>query len=299
MEAFTCRKMVAIPGSESTRSTRDRCITATFRLTRSTETTCTFAEPAFTNRKTAAKTFTGDGGSDGIHVDHHALWMNNKDPRHMILGNDGGIHVTYDRMDHWDHLNHVAIGQFYHVGVDTQSGLQGLRWTAGQRKLGRSITRQQYGSGPVNTDWFRVGGGDGFVTLVDPEDPNQIYFESQNGGDGTDPSDQLVNAVSFVRDHRAVLVTASTGKRRSCCHRTIQRFTTAPAITCFGRYNRAMTSSAISPEITNSDKGAGSAITESPVEPGVIYVGTTDGAVWMTEDGGANWQPLFYQPEPK
>ncbi|MDA7918471.1 PDZ domain-containing protein, partial [Mariniblastus sp.] len=129
------------------------------------------------------ETFTGDGGSDGIHVDHHALWIDNKDPRHMILGNDGGVHVTRDRMEHWDHYNHVAIGQFYHASVDSNldfnvyGGLQDNGSWGGP-------SRGKNGSGPINSDWISVGGGDGFVTLSDPNDPSQIYYESQNGGMG-------------------------------------------------------------------------------------------------------------------
>ena len=65
------------------------------------------------------KTFTGDGGN-GVHPDQHALWIDPSDGRHMIVGCDGGFYVTYDRMDHWDFLNTMAIGQFYHVAVDTR-----------------------------------------------------------------------------------------------------------------------------------------------------------------------------------
>ena len=63
------------------------------------------------------KTFTGDGSGREVHVDHHSMWIDPADGRHVILGNDGGIYVTYDHGKNWDHHNHVAIGQFYHVGV--------------------------------------------------------------------------------------------------------------------------------------------------------------------------------------
>ena len=128
------------------------------------------------------ETFTGDGGR-GVHVDHHALWIDPADSRHMILGNDGGIYVTYDRMDNWDHHNHAAIGQFYHAGIGSRLN---YRVYGGMQDNGSwgGPSRVSNDSGSTNTDWFRVGGGDGFVTLVDPDDPDQIYFESQNGGMG-------------------------------------------------------------------------------------------------------------------
>ncbi|MFT5302160.1 MAG: photosystem II stability/assembly factor-like uncharacterized protein, partial [Mariniblastus sp.] len=242
------------------------------------------------------KTFTGDGGSDGIHVDHHALWIDNQDPRCMILGNDGGIHLTHDRMEHWDHYNHVAIGQFYHVGVDSNldykvyGGLQDNGSWGGP-------ARGEFGSGPINSDWFRVGSGDGFVTLVDPEDPNQIYYESQNGGMGRIHLETGARGFNQPRER---------GKRFRFNWKTPymlsphnSRIFYSAGNHVFKSLKKGTDSKRISPEITNTDKGAGSAITESPMESGVLYVGTTDGAVWMTKDGGQNWSPLSYQPEEK
>lgn len=234
------------------------------------------------------KTFTGDGGSDGIHVDHHALWIDKRDPKHMILGNDGGVHVTYDRMNHWDHHNHVAIGQFYHVGVDATNNYRvygGLQdngsWGGPSRKTG----------GMVNSDWFRVGGGDGFVTLVDPEDPNQIYYESQNGNMGRIHLE--TGARGFVRKPRGMRFNWKTpfmlSPHNSKIHYSVGNFV-------LRSYSQGDNAVKISPTITNSNRGAGSAVSESPRVAGVIYAGTTDGALWMTRDGGINWSPLAYSP---
>ena len=70
-------------------------------------------------RTTAAKRSIREGGR-GVHGDHHALWIDPRDGRHMLLGGDGGCYVTYDRMSNWDRLNHMALGQFYHVAVDAR-----------------------------------------------------------------------------------------------------------------------------------------------------------------------------------
>jgi photosystem II stability/assembly factor-like uncharacterized protein len=243
--------------------------------------------------KDSGETFTGDGGSDGIHVDHHALWIDKRDPRHMILGNDGGIHVTYDRMEHWDHLNHVAIGQFYHVGIDTSmdykvyGGLQD-NGTWGAPSRGSS-------GGAVNSDWLRVGGGDGFVTLVDPNDPNEIYFESQNGGMGR--INLKTGSRGFVRPRPPKGTRYRFNWKTPFLlspHNSKVHYSAGNYV--FRSFDRGNGTKAISPEITNSSKGAGSALSESPVQPGLIYVGTTDGAVWKTEDGGNSWEPLAYQP---
>ena len=133
--------------------------------------------------KDGGEEFTSDGGGGGVHVDHHALWIDPSDGRHTILGNDGGIYVTRDRLDTWEHKNRMAIGQFYHVAIGPRDdywvygGLQDNGTWGGPGRV-------RNGSGAKNEDWLSIGGGDGFVCRVDPEDPDRIYFESQNGSIG-------------------------------------------------------------------------------------------------------------------
>ncbi len=131
-------------------------------------------------------TYSDDGGKKftgckdrGVHSDHHALWVDPRDVRHMIIGTDGGFYVTWDRGENWDHHNFVALGQFYHVVVDPRlnykvyGGLQDNGSCGGPAFSPRG--------GIINDDWIMVGGGDGFVCRVDPTDPEQIYSESQGG----------------------------------------------------------------------------------------------------------------------
>jgi photosystem II stability/assembly factor-like uncharacterized protein len=117
------------------------------------------------------------------HGDHHAMWISPRDSRMVLLGTDGGFNVSYDAGATWDFNNTIAAGQFYAVGVDMRrpyyvyGGLQDNgSWG------GPSMTRG--GPGIINADWFRVGGGDGFYTQVDPTDHNILYTESQNGNMG-------------------------------------------------------------------------------------------------------------------
>ncbi len=130
--------------------------------------------------KNGGKTFSADGTAGVVHPDQHALWINPKDGRHMIVGCDGGFYATYDRMAHWDFLNNVDIGQFYNVVVDSRQpyhvygGLQDNgSWGGPSHVL--------HAGGPTNADWITIGGGDGFVCGVDAEDPDIVYFESQDG----------------------------------------------------------------------------------------------------------------------
>jgi photosystem II stability/assembly factor-like uncharacterized protein len=129
--------------------------------------------------------YSNDGGKTignatvGIHVDHHAMWIDPNDPNHFIVGNDGGVAQTWDKGGSYDFLNSFALGQFYNISYDMGfpyrvcGGLQDNgSWCAYSRRRQGDIT---------NADWTNVGGGDGFVTQQDPTDPNIIYVESQGG----------------------------------------------------------------------------------------------------------------------
>lgn len=242
------------------------------------------------------ETFTSDGAGrrsrgGSVHVDHHALWIDPSDGRHMILGNDGGVYVTHDRMEQWDHHNHVAIGQFYHVTTDSRSlyrvygGLQDNgSWGAPNRTRGNT--------GVVNSDWINVGGGDGFVCRVDPEDPDQIYTESQNGAMGR--RNLRTGERGFMRPR------APRGTRYRFNWKTpfqlsshASRVYYAAGNHVFRSLDRGENLRAFSPDVTFTDRGSGTALCESPLDPDLLYVGTDDGALWCTRDGGASWIDLF------
>src|SRR6185369_821101 len=114
------------------------------------------------------------------HSDNHAIWVDPNNGDHLLVGNDGGLNVSYDQGATWEFVNTIPAAQFYAVGVDMRKpyyvygGLQDNgSWG------GPSQTRSQ--NGITNADWYRVGGGDGFFTQVDPTDYNTVYAESQGG----------------------------------------------------------------------------------------------------------------------
>lgn len=243
--------------------------------------------------KDGGVTFTGDGGN-GVHPDHHAMWIDPKDGRHMILGNDGGLYVTQDRMEKWDQLNHMAIGQFYHVGVSPQRDYRvygGLQDNGSWG--GPSIAR--YGDGPLNDDWFRVGGGDGFICHVDPQDADQVYYASQNGGLGrynlrTGERDSL-----RPRPERGLKYRWNWKTPFILSNHNSQIYYTA-ANYVFRSLDRGREPKRISPEITRTDRGSATALAESPKDSDVVYVGTDDGALWITKDAGHEWKKLVDFP---
>lgn len=114
------------------------------------------------------------------HSDHHAIWIDPNNGNHLIVGNDGGLIVSYDQGATWEYVNTIPSAQFYAIGVDMRKpyyvygGLQDNgSWGA------PSQTRSQ--AGITNAEWFRVGGGDGFYTMADPTDHTTVYSESQGG----------------------------------------------------------------------------------------------------------------------
>lgn len=237
------------------------------------------------------QTFTADGHGSEVHVDHHAMWVDHRDGRHIILGNDGGIYVTRDRMSSWDHLNHVAIGQFYHVGVSPEAnyrvagGLQDNGTWAGP-------TLARNDRGPINTDWFRVGGGDGFVTFFDPDEPDRIYFESQNGGMGRMHISSGERGSIRPRAPRGVQYRFNWKTPYLLSQYNSRVYYTAGNYV-FRSIDRGNDLQPISPEITRTEQGSGSAFGESRFDQNTLYAGTTDGALVMTADGGETWIDLW------
>ena len=252
---------------------------------------------AFYRSKDGGKTFTADGGR-GVHADGHALWIDGRDSRHQILGCDGGFYVTYDRQETWDHLNHLAIGQFYHVAIDTR---RDYRVYGGLQDNGSwgGPSRTRNNTGPINEDWLSVGGGDGFSCRVDPNDPDQIYWTSQNGSFGR--RNLRTGEVGQIRPPGGRVPTQTQGQPRPyrfnwnapfiLSHHNSRIYYSAGNF-LFRSLDRGNDLRIISPELTKSDKGSATCISESPRNPNVLYVGTDDGALWVTKDGGKDWQEV-------
>ncbi len=118
----------------------------------------------------------------GIHVDHHAMWIDPVDPDRMIVGDDGGVAISFDQGGTYVFPNVFPIGQLYNISFDMQVP---YRVCGGLQDNGSWCGPSRRRQGPItNSMWFNVGGGDGFVTQQDPTDPNIIYSESQGGSVG-------------------------------------------------------------------------------------------------------------------
>ena len=230
------------------------------------------------------KTFDPEGGR-GVHGDHHALWIDPRDGRHMVLGGDGGSYVTYDRMSNWDHLNQVAIGQFYHVAVDVR---RDYRVFGGLQDNGTwgGPSRTHTLTGPINEDWIRIGGGDGFRCRVDPTDPDLVYSTSQWGG--LRRSNLHTGETTSISPPNARRYRFNWNTPFLLSHRNPRIFYCAGNVV-FRSLDRGNDLRVISPEITSTERGSASALAESPRNPDVLYAGTDDGYLWVTRDGGKEW----------
>ncbi|MBI2808309.1 MAG: PDZ domain-containing protein [Planctomycetes bacterium] len=247
------------------------------------------------------RTFSTDGINSGFHVDLHDMWINPKDSRHLLLGTDGGLYVSYNRGAHWEFLDHMALGQFYHVAVDTRrpyrvyGGLQDNGSWGGPSNTLRP-------SGPTVADFQFIQGGDGFVCRVDPNDPDIVYSESQGGN-------------MFRRNLRTGESKSLRPKIQSGAGRYRFNWNTpfilsshnshifyAAANYVFRSVKQGENLRIISPEITRTKHGSATALSESPKDPGVLWVGSDDGAVWVTRDGGKSWTDVsanFKLPGPR
>jgi photosystem II stability/assembly factor-like uncharacterized protein len=250
-------------------------------------------------------TFKADAGKL-VHDDGHALWINPRDGRHMLVGCDGGFYTSYDRANNWDHLNHMAMGQFYHVAVCTKrpywvyGGLQD-NGTWGGPSIGL-----HGGSGPVNEDWLSIFGGDGYVCAVDPTDPDLVYFEMQNGGMGRrhlkTGETTMISPKGTGKGGKGGFKQAADKEKDKAAPRHRLNWNTpfilshhnpkifyCGAEVVFRSLDRGNDLKAISPELTLTPGGSATAIAESPKNPDVLWAGTDDGALWVTKNGGKDW----------
>ncbi|MCA3010693.1 MAG: hypothetical protein INH34_20130 [Phycisphaerales bacterium] len=252
------------------------------------------------------KTWTPGRGRGGaafhgnLHVDHHALWIDPKDGKHALLGNDGGVAVTWDGGATWDHLTHLPITQYYAIAVDDRpvyriyGGLQD-NGTWGFPSLGPTS------GGLRATDAVRIDGGDGFHVAIDPSDPDVVYSESQFGG--------MSRQDLGTGARKGIKPTARKGDQplRFNWQTPLLLSPHAPHTVFTGSQfvhrsrDRGDTWQTISPDLTtnDADKKKGNVphctittIAESLRKEGQLWVGTDDGRVWLTKDGGERWIEL-------
>src|SRR5438128_934311 len=261
----------------------------------------------------------------GVHVDHHALWIDPQNPERIIQGNDGGVYVTENGAKSWRFLNNLPIGQFYMVAADNNTpymlcgGLQDNNaWCGPSSNVGTGGGGGGGGGagGGVNgSEWFTVAGGDGEYAVPAPTDSSILYVDSQNGN---------ITRVDLKTGLNRSIRPSLSGVKDTNPANLQYRFNwTSPiavsprdANTVYMGGNVVFKSTdggdrwaAISPDLTRNDKtkqvtsggpinydisGAETyntilTVNLAPTDSNVIWVGTDDGLVQVTRDGGKTW----------
>ncbi len=249
------------------------------------------------------------------HTDNHALWIDPGDDRHLIAGTDGGLYETRDQGEHWRHFPNLPVSQFYHVAVGSSRPFYDV--VGGTQDLGTLLgpARTANVEGVRNRDWSVPLGADGYGVAFDPEDPNTLYMEIQVGrlvrydrrtGEaigiqpqpepGDPPERWNWDAPLVVSPHSSTrLYFGSQRLWRSDDRGNSWTPVSEDLTRDENRYELEIMDRQWSPDAL-WDNGAMSkyntisAISESPVSEGLLYAGTDDGLIQVSEDGGEEWR---------
>jgi len=251
----------------------------------------------------------------GVHSDFHTLWIDPNDSRHFYLAGDAGLHETWDRGETFIRINNLPIGQFYAIGVDMREpyyiygGMQDNHsW------MGPSRTRHFIGI--INDDWRQIGFGDGMYHQPDPSDHRFVYGNSQNGnlvrldpetGDHLDvrpypPEDEPSYRFdwvtpSLVSQHYTNVVYFGGNRLFISRDRGVSWERTKDLTRAVNRDSLYMmgvsgADIALSKNDGTDSYGEITTIAESPLDPNILWVGTDDGYVQISRDGGETWQEV-------
>jgi hypothetical protein len=248
------------------------------------------------------------------HGDNHAIWIDPDNSKHWLLGSDDGMYETWDDAKSWEFKANLPTVQFYDVAVSHEAPFYHVCGGTQDNFSWCGPARSRDVNGIVNSDWYVTTGGDGFRSQVDPEDPNTVYSESQYGvlvrydkatgqelllqpqeGNGESPLRWNWDSPIIISPHSHTRLYFAANK----LFRSDDRGDTWKAIS--GDLTRQIDRNklpvmgrvwgpdAVAKNTSTSFYGNIVALAESPKKEGLIYVGTDDGLIQVTSDGGGNW----------
>ena len=268
----------------------------------------------------AGKTWTSIGNNQR-HVDDHAIWIDPNDTKHLYIGGDGGIYESFDDGKNWIFKSNLPVSQFYRVSVDNALPFYNVYGgTQDNNSMGgpsRNINRD----GVVNADWKVTVGGDGFWVAIDPDDENIVFTESQYGnaalwdkkseesisirpvpGKGEKTYRWYWDTPIVISPHQKeriymaankVFRSGNRGRSWEVISEDLTRNEDRNQFKVMGKY---WSIDAVVKDVSTSLWGLIVSLSESKVKKDLLYAGTDDGVIAVTEDGGRNWTKMTTFP---
>jgi photosystem II stability/assembly factor-like uncharacterized protein len=259
----------------------------------------------------------GNLGEADKHVDNHAIVIDPADPDHLIIGCDGGLYETWDRGKSYDYKENLPIAQFYKVAVSNDKPFYFVYGGTQDNATQGGPSRTNNDHGIRNSDWFVTVFGDGFDPAVDPDDPNTVYSQWQYGGlirfnrktgEMLDIKPQEAKEGPALRWNwdSPLLISPHNSKRiyygSQIVFRSDDRGDNWTAISPdlsrqidrnkLKVMGRVWGVDSVAKNTSTSIYGNTTTIEESPRVAGLLYVGTDDGLIQVSEDAGANWRKV-------
>lgn len=251
------------------------------------------------------------------HVDNHAVWIDPNDTNYLLVGSDGGIYESWDGGRLWHFKSNLPVTQFYDITIDNSKPFYYVYGGTQDNATWGGPSRTKSSAGIINTDWFVTVFGDGFQVRVDPEDPNTVYSESQNGGivrydrktaeaigirpieaKGEAPhrwnwdSPLLISPHSHTRLYYGSQFLFRSDDRGNSWRKISPDLTRAVDRDKLPVFGRILGVDAIAKNQSTALYSNLSAIAESPKKEGLLYTGSDDGIIQVSESGGAAWKKI-------